>query len=476
MPQRRSRRTPSGIPPRDFDQTFFSKSFRVTLDVAVPSIDAVRDALGVGRFMELCRGLPGRPALGTVTWELLVTELSATELAEADRTRRAFVRMALDAAGATCRPFCRFEDVGTVAASSDMDVTVLNTRASIVVRVVEALYRAVFGRSVALMSHFLDVNLYAHAYYDVCRDELVPLERRACDRPVPEAAAREQAILGLTRLVIGDGGSGSLAARMLRLVPASVRGELGRLVASHLGPIPDEARQMAAISRAIAEMERRLSALTDGNRESEYRGYLRSVTAVRHLDHDAFYSYGAYLHVVVAMQRTSARRDSMTKVARVVLTPVELAASFFDNLGFLVRLGPDTSDASPTPPISLKTLKYANRCMDAARRAFGSRRIQKEWPDSASLAALSASAVRCKRDGDAAGYGVALEKARAAWGDDATQLCDAALAPPMLEFLSLVGKGGGKGDKGAGPALAALSTSEADRPRPQTRVRVNFSL
>ena len=50
------------------------------------------------------------------------------------------------------------------------------------VRVVEALYRAVFGRSVALMSHFLDVNLYAHAYYDVCRDELVPLERRACPR------------------------------------------------------------------------------------------------------------------------------------------------------------------------------------------------------------------------------------------------------------------------------------------------------
>ena len=371
---------------------------RVTLDVAVPSIDEVRDVLGVGRFLELCRGLPGRPALGTVTWENLVTELSAKELAEADLTRRGFVRMALDAAGATCRPFCRFEDVGTVAASSDMDVTVLNTRASIVVRVVEALYRAVFGRSVPLMSLFLDVNLYAHAYYDVCQDELVPLERRACDHPVPEAAAREQAILGLTRLVVrtpGDSASGSLAARMLRLVPAAVRGELGRLIASHLGPIPDESGQMAAISRAIAEMERRLSTLTDANRETEYRGYLRSVTAVRHLDHDAFYSYGAYLHVVVAMQRTSARRDGMTKVARVVLTPVELAASFFDNVGFLVRLGTDPSDASQIP-ISLKTLKYANRCMDAARRAFGSRRIQKEWPDSALLATLSAAAIRCR--------------------------------------------------------------------------------
>ena len=290
-------------------------------------------------------------------WHGFIDTLADEDVERADGIRRRFLAYALDVAGTTCRPFCRFSDVGTQAPTSDIDVTVLNTRAMLISRLVNQLFQYVFlqanrGHGNLTMSKVFDINVYCNPYYSVCGYDgisILPIEACAPDRQLElnMKARIDQACWSMLRLVDVDWAWDGEADRDFR--------DGVRILWSSSKQCGTTGYE-AAVEGAERILER-LSA--EKNQQSQNaadlrRRYVNAVSAVHVLEQDAYFSYGAFVHVVIGMQQGS---------RKVSLSRMDYIASFFDNLGFFAE---NLIKQQHDPPsLNMSVVKYFHRCAKA---------------------------------------------------------------------------------------------------------------
>jgi hypothetical protein len=358
----------------------------------------LRRNLGVDAFKTRLKRSLGVPALTGVSWSDIVSGTDADTLGEGDRLRRAFIGMAVKAAMTTCSPFCDAEDVGSIGVGSDIDITIVNTRGSIVVMIVEQLYEAAIGTDVPNMSTFFDINLYNKSLFV---DRVYEMET-------------DQILWSLTRLnptahAKFDVSETELASDMWGKLSEEARKRVADLWKTNVSGTD--------LYGATVRMEERLSDVMRNKdaTEAQFAEYHSSVSVVRCLENEALISLGAYKHVVLSLQMGD--RD-------VVLSDSDLACSFFDNVGFFL-----------TSTSISKSLKYASRCTDAyARyiRANGGSMSK----DTEVLHRLSSRAMKEKKDSDVRGYDTSLKHAKTLYSGSVSQMFKTGLSDPFDFFIS----------------------------------------
>jgi len=362
--------------------------------VVAGDLPETRKMLGIDRYWVMN---PRR-----LSWHELILSLSHKRQQAVHEVRQSFVRFVFSVAGQTCSPFCQFIDVGTDSPTSDIDVTVVNTRASLVVRLAAELFEALFLRSPSApvdddptrpttMSSLLDVNVYSNIYYDTCGGSMQP--KHQCPRTPSSlnASQAEQAVWALMRVpkhVLGR--QSTLHWRALCSLAETLRASVKGGCAG--GVQADSVSFLAAIEnseRLLSELGEKAEKVRGFHNESfsswsETRDqYLRAVSAVRCMETDAYISYGAFAHVVLVMQAGK---------KGVNLTPLEYIASFFDNLGFLCGC----------KRVDTHAAKYLVRCFDAEKRhdRTSRRKTNEDIDETVSLASALVKARRKGADAD----------------------------------------------------------------------------
>ena len=295
------------------------------------------------------RGLP---------WQELIVTLSHRDRLVVDGVRRRFVSAVIERAGDTCAPFCQFIDVGRSSPSSDIDVTIHNVRAGTVIRLANELFRELFVhdgkvRPGTSMSELLDVNIYANSHYEVCRGLLTP--RHLCPdlRPLPDSIETEQVLWGMLRVPGDLRGARAMLGESTRAMWDEVHA-LASTLHAHVRSVGS-----SALLPLIERSERLLDDMVSSGQNDQNQGqYFRTMSMIRAHETDAYISYGAFAHIVLMMQNGQSDKD-------LHMTRAMYAASFFDNLGFLLSKQDRQTDASAA--------KYYYRCVHAARlfRTFG---------------------------------------------------------------------------------------------------------
>ena len=309
----------------------------ISVEADIPKL---RASLRVDEFWKLW------DSTGATTWSAMIAKLDYDDQRRADEIRRGFMSYAIEVAGATCTPFCRFSDVGTTSPSSDIDVTVLNTRSSLVAQVIRDLFNHVFsteGHDINLGTAF-DVNVYCNAYYGVCNRSGMPtpVEDCAIGLQLDDKARLDQACWAMWRLPQGDDSWWDVAelkagVQSMHSSIASCRSDVGLAVRRADATLGEILKAMKIKGVAVV----RLAELR--------RTYVNAVSTVRALEEGAYISYGAFAHVVLSTQAGMS----------VDLRPLDYVASFFDNLGFFIE---HENDAD-----TLKLIKYFDRCVRAYR-------------------------------------------------------------------------------------------------------------
>lgn len=326
----------------------------VVISVRPGNVETLREQFGVEWFWNTWNRVRAKD------WGDLISHLRDNDQNAAADLRRKFLTYALGVAGSLCAPFCRFSDVGSKSPSSDIDVTVLSTRSLTAVRIVNDLFSRVFldaPNSVVLdMGTVLDINVYSNAYYAVCGGAVVPVE--ACPGGgfvLDEAAKLDQVRWSIYRIPLDKPDWWSADAGPLLKAGVELLHEAMRSCAEG----DDGGSEAAAVGKAEAT----LGLLADKVREDDAKGaadlrrrYVNAVSTVRALETGAYLSYGAFAHVVLSTQAGTP----------VLLTDLDYIASFFDNLGFFIES--ESEDGQP----SMKSVKYFDRCMQAAKAADGS--------------------------------------------------------------------------------------------------------
>ena len=157
--------------------------------------------------------------LSPVNWHDLLLRSDSHTREKLDRVRREFLSYVLNVVSSLCAPFCNFIDVGSKLPESDIDVTIMNARATLVINLVDDVFRTVFlpiQRAYAptspsqklklassdTMAYLLDINVYSNAYYAICRAHgnlLVPTQ--ACPEFSTDAKTQaNQVIWSMWRL------------------------------------------------------------------------------------------------------------------------------------------------------------------------------------------------------------------------------------------------------------------------------------
>ena len=229
-----------------------------------------------------------------------------------EQMRRAFVSFALKVAGSMCLPYCSFEDCGSIGPHSDIDITVVNVRASIMIKIIHSLFEQLFLLPGHLLDKTLDVNLYSGSYYGLVGKALAPLE--LCESIQDVKTLNDQVLWSMIRLVPAKN-------KAQRLILSSIDNDTKK----KLLKLDKETRKLSLEDHVLG-IERVLQRRVDeGDSVELYRDYMRRMSAMHVCENGAYISYGAYKHVVLNLQGGMDLK----------LSPEDVKASFYDNIAFL---------------------------------------------------------------------------------------------------------------------------------------------
>jgi hypothetical protein len=273
----------------------------------------------------------------TRTWQELMQSCNKRQRYTLHRARRRIVEHIVKSIGESCEPFCTFLEVGTDSPTSDVDITVINTRASMSIRAANLLCRDLFrdfpGGSRFSLPQQLDVHLYSTVY---CVSDGMIIPKFKCLKKDTLKVQVEQVLFSCMNI------------RNRLVVQNKILWDTVDKLAEDLDVIAfvrKTKRSQRAFLTALDESEKSLqNCIQDPNL---YPEYMAKVSMLKMAEIDAYVSYGAFLHVVVKLQWG---QKDMT------LTPLECAASFFDNLAYLQEKN---------------VQKYFDRCVSASMMGLG---------------------------------------------------------------------------------------------------------
>lgn len=259
-----------------------------------------------------------------------------------DRHRRHFLSYMLSRLSARCRPFCVFRDAGTKAPTSDIDVTSFYAQPTAVIHHAQHIAQEVYGPGVTLQRLF-DINVYAHTWYISCAPRGVTIYEECPERRkfMTPDVLMQQFLWGTLRIC--QSRRNALARLIFYALPRNMQAASVNLQRR----VRYAAKRPGAIDTAIS----RVMSLMNQLPQKMYQ-YFDANSYLASLQHDAYYTVGAYNHVVLHMQRRMTIR----------MTDAEYLMSLLDNLGFVCSLiRTQNGDAAPGG----KMLKYFYRCIDA---------------------------------------------------------------------------------------------------------------
>ncbi len=252
------------------------------------------------------------------SWHLAIDYAPQPVLEELNVHRRKFWTGLSAILRAYCGPFCAFNESGTIAPTSDIDITMVYSKALNLLKFVNDIIQKLYGKDLT-MEKLFDMNIYVHTWYMMCDPS------------------------GPTPIIMEDCNSRNKILNESTLNRQELH-ELNQELTSWK-------RRKNPLFKAIEIMENFQSSMTQEVYDATSR--------VAYFEQDAFYSVGAYLHVVVRLQQER----------HIKLLPVFYKMSFCDNLGFLLL-------ALETAPNSGKIMKYLYRCLDAIRQLTKNSRLK----------------------------------------------------------------------------------------------------
>ena len=268
--------------------------------------------------------VPQNVSKSKVSWTMLTKALPTHSIGTLHKIRKEFYASLHDSLTELCAPFCEYNDAGSVSPTSDMDISMLYVRPVPALEIAKKYTEQVWGKDIRY-NRLFDINLYAHIWYMPCKTRIRLIEECAY-KDIPSEIMLRQIGWSMQRLLESEP---DIAAK------SQYAGVASKVKAYRK-------KQNVTLSAAIERMQTALLALP----QNKLAEYFDMTSTVASLSEEAFYSCGAYLHVVVRMQ----------KKTRIKLARELYVMSFFDNLGFLVHADGDGHVA-----------KYAYRCLDALK-------------------------------------------------------------------------------------------------------------
>lgn len=316
------------------------------------------------------------------SWALAVEELGGRDkshvLERLNQHRRRYWKGLKHIIESGCAPFCNVIETGTISPSSDIDITLTQMRSLQTLRLANKLTEKVYGKGASLSQTF-DINIYAHAWYTSCGHFMALVEDCfASFRDLTRETYANQLMWAMVRIrkEYMRKQRSPYAKEIWDAVPEAWKRPVRHLVTRLAGV---QTRSGAhAFQNSVRAMEDAQLQI-----QSDTLKYLDATSQVAYFSNDAYYSVGAYLHIVARMQKGREDLD---------LAPELYLMSFLDNLGFLLTYvgeagaaggagtvaGTGTAVGTLPNPGTLvlqengKLWKYLYRCADAVRRVDAS--------------------------------------------------------------------------------------------------------
>lgn len=287
------------------------------------------------RFWEIVYSHISRSVPHTkITWSLLSKHVPLEDLTVLSNIRHDFFEILHAKLFKMCAPFCEYKVTGSSTPSSDIDVSMLYVRPLPALDIARKLTYKIWGKGIRL-GHLLDINLYAHNWYIPCESNKVKLMEECMYRTISKNALLRQ--IGFSMY------------RVLSSADAHVLSKSPYLVEAHDARAFLNKQRHSSLTVVIRQLEvalRLLGTVQSSNRDEAICDYLDLTSLVSVKENESYLSCGAYLHVVVRLQ----------KQMRIRLAPEMYIMSFYDNMGFLVGANEPGSQA-----------KYMYRCLDALK-------------------------------------------------------------------------------------------------------------
>jgi hypothetical protein len=313
------------------------------------SIEKWKEDLKPDHFWELIFTHLKIKRKGDFTWQLAVDHAPPQVLEELNVHRRKFWAGLSAILRSYCAPFCAFNESGTIAPTSDIDVTMIYSKALNLLKFIHRIIHKLYGKNLT-MENLFDMNIYVHTWYMLCDSNRTgPLIIEDCssrNKMLDEATLDRQHTWSLLRVYQAR----NAFKDIWNLVPEVKQNEVAMLHED----LMKWKRRKDPLFKAIEVMEEYQNTMTQEVYDATSR--------VAYLEQEAFYSLGAYLHVVVRLQQQR----------YIKLLPMHYKMSFCDNMGFLLF-------ALEKAPNSGKIMKYLYRCLDAIRQLTNINKYNAEY-------------------------------------------------------------------------------------------------
>lgn len=245
-----------------------------------------------------------------------------------------------------------------------------------------------------------DINVYCNAYYNICGQDgksVLPVEACSADKQLEldDRTRVDQACWAMLRLVDVDWVWEAEPPQQSQSLIQSLRQGIRSLKENVLQPQCNHDAVADGAERILAELTERSPSLTADEATALRMRYVNAISAVRVLESDAYYSYGAFAHVVLGMQANG----------KIALHDMDYVASFFDNLGFLCM---QRQQQPASSNINMSALKYLDRCA----KALAAIEIMK--PELIVIAAVAADAMKAKKANKAFPLNITWDSLRSA--------------------------------------------------------------
>lgn len=297
----------------------------------------------------------GLQAKKSWVWSRHIGTLSKAQQKRLDKYRKAFLEILLNTVKSVCAPFCKFQNVGSVSPTSDIDIGVHFAKANPIMELANELTVTLFGEKADLDALF-DINFYASVWYDFCGPR--PSEAGSCHLPeIPAESKHDQVIWSALRLYENRlQASGKI---LWSAIPAQLR----KSIAKRYAVLTPKSPPLSIMRKASLDHLDHIMTLVP----MPLKEYYTATSRVAFYEHDAYLSIGAYIHVVLCLQKGSDCNISEGK----------LVMSLLENAGFWLHVTeckdvPASASGALNTKVAIslygKSMKYLTRMFDAITR------------------------------------------------------------------------------------------------------------